>query len=300
MIGHGLLRQAGRQSSQRTAILPTGLHALLAVLALLVPIATQAFGAQGHRVTGEIAARLLPVAVLDEVERLAGSRDLGLLANVADTDRANLAARYGDSARWHYDDRLVCHPDLPAVDYCPRGNCASAAITRLSAVLADRSRADAERRDALLFLIHIVGDIHQPLHAADNNDRGGNAVRVSWSGNRSLPLHAAWDVEFVRLALDGRTPARAAGEWLERFRTDVATWQRGSVDSWMAESYARAVDEAYGPLPGWQCDVAATGTVVLPAAYVDHAVKIMPGLLTEAGVRIARVLSDALGPNVHR
>lgn len=265
-----------------------------------MPLVAQAFGAQGHRVSGEIAARLLPVEVLNEVERLAGSRDLGLLANVADTDRASLAARYPDSARWHYDDRLVCHPDLPARDYCPSGNCASAAIARLSAILADRTRADAERRDALLFLVHILGDIHQPLHSADNNDRGGNAVRVTWNGGRPQSLHTAWDVEFVRLALDGRAPARAATDWLERFRPEVAGWQSGSVKTWMQESYRRAVDEAYGPLPGWQCDVAATGRVTLPEAYVGHAVEMMPELLTAAGARIARVLGDALGPGLHR
>ncbi len=272
----------------------------LRVLVLLLPATTHAFGAQGHRVTGEVAARLLPAAILDEVEGLTGSRDLAALANVADTDRAALAGRYPASSRWHYDDRLVCHPDLPFADYCPAGNCASAAIGRFSGILADRARPVAERRDALLFLVHIVGDIHQPLHAADNNDRGGNAVRVVWPGVHPQSLHAAWDVEFVRLALDGRTPAEAAAGWLERYRPDLAAWQQGSVDSWMAESYARAVDSAYRPLPEWQCDVAAAGVVSLSPAYVSRATDLAPRLLTEAGARIARVLIDALGGAAHR
>ena len=273
---------------------------LLLALAVFVPAAAHAFGAQGHRVTGEVAARLLPAAILDEIERLTGSRDLGLLANAADADRATLAIRYPASSRWHYDDRLVCHADLPVADYCPAGNCASAAIARFSSVLADRSRPDAERRDALLFLVHLVGDIHQPLHAADNNDRGGNAVRVIWAGAHAQTLHAAWDVGFVRLALAGRTPADAAAEWLDRYRQEIAAWQHGSVGSWMEESYERAVNDAYRPLPDWQCDVAALGVVSLPAAYVSHAVELAPRLLTEAGVRIARVLRDALDGGPHR
>ena len=264
------------------------------MVAVVVPEAAHAFGAQGHRVTGEVAARLLPAAILDEVERLTGSRDLGSLANAADADRATLASRYPASSRWHYDDRLVCHADLPVVNYCTAGNCASAAIDRFSSVLADRTRPDAERRDALLFLVHIVGDIHQPLHAADNNDRGGNAVRVIWEGGRAQTLHAAWDVGFVNLAIAGRTPAGAGAEWLDRYRLEIAAWQHGSVASWMEESYGRAVNDAYRPLPGWQCDVAGVGVVSLPATYVSRATELVPRLLTEAGARIARVLSDAL------
>ena len=77
----------------------------------------------------------------------------------------------------HYDPTRDCAPS-------PEGDCIIAAIDRFSAVLADASRADDERAEALGFLIHLVADVHQPLHATTNKDRGENDVAVTFSASR--------------------------------------------------------------------------------------------------------------------
>ena len=233
------------------------------------------FGADGHRVTGEVARALLTPAAAAALEAISGSADLARLSLVADTERSSLAVRLPSSPRWHYDDRLICHPDLPVGDYCRNGDCASAAIERFRKVLADRRAPIAARAEAVMFLVHLVGDIHQPLHAA-------------------------WDTAFVREALGAQTPHDAASAWLAARRPSLKDWQAGTVQDWMAESYQRAVDDVYGPLSGVPCDEAPKSPVELSPDYVAHATAMMPELLVEAGMRIARVLNEALDPALHR
>lgn len=269
---------------------------LLAVVTAM-PRQAGAFGAAGHRVSGQIAEALLTERTRAALGDLLGTVDLAALSVAADEQRAALAARWPESPRWHYDDRLVCHPDLRYEDYCPHDACASAAIARFRAVLADGRAPREARAEAAMFIVHLVGDIHQPLHAADNNDRGGNATRVILPGEtRPRPLHAAWDVSFVERALDGRTVRTAAGDWLAAYRDRVAAYAGGSVDAWMGESYALAAEFAYGALPGFACDAAPAAPVVLPEAYVHRATELMPELLVKAGARMAAVLNAALDP----
>jgi hypothetical protein len=290
MLGHAPKPADGVTMRRMTA------YSILWLLyALLASGAAQAFGAEGHRVTGFIAEAELDAVTRAELVEILGSVDLAQLALVADERRDEFRERYAESPRWHYDDRLVCHPDLPPSDYCPDGACASAAIRRFRDALADRRAPREDRALAVLFLVHIVGDIHQPLHAADNNDRGGNAVRVALpdeAGTRNL--HAAWDVDFVRRALAGRTPRAAADAWRVRYSGERRRWRGGTVEAWMQESYARAVDLSYGQLPVWDCDRAAGGVVTLSVRYTAAAIELTPLLLTEAGVRIAAVLQEAL------
>ena len=263
------------------------------------PSPAAAFGAEGHRITGLIAAALLTDQARAELSSIVGSDDLAALSLVADERRAEFSAQQPDSPRWHYDDRLVCHPDLPRADYCPGGACASAAVEHFRQVLADRTAPRSERAMAVLFLVHIVGDIHQPLHAADNNDRGGNAVRVRLPGDaRVRSLHAVWDVDLVRLALAGRPVDEVATSWRSRYTADIGRWQTGTVESWLLESYRQAYVLTYGLLPAFECDRPADAVLVLTPAYVERATALQSELLTKAGARIAAVLNDALSVGV--
>jgi hypothetical protein len=86
-----------------------------------------------------------------------------------------------DEPRWHYDDAPVCD-NASRDQYCPGGQCNSAQLERLTRVLAEPQAPLRARNEALKWVVHLVGDIHQPLHAADNGDRGGNDVRVALAG----------------------------------------------------------------------------------------------------------------------
>jgi len=149
-----------------------------------------------------------------------------------------------------------------------------------------------------------VGDIHQPLHASDHEDRGGNDVRVSFTQphgrQRRVNLHAAWDTDFVRMAFTVKDERRIAQQLVASAGDGaIRAMQKGDAAQWAAESYALSQDIVYGHLPGLACrnDAAAAGTSVerlpLSTAYVIGATHTVPKQLLRAGARIAHLLNGA-------
>ena len=132
------------------------------------------------------------------------------------------------------------------------------------------------------FVLHLVGDLHQPLHAADNHDAGGNRKRVVADGFQPGNLHNFWDVQFVeRLGTDPRQAAGAivAGISDEQRRA----WSQGSAADWVMESFEVARNDAYALLP----QPGARGVYLLDDRYVDAAVQDVRLQLSRAGVRLA-------------
>ena len=152
-------------------------------------------GAQGHRLVAEVAdARLTPDARA-EVGRLLALEPGATLASIApwaDQLRASDPDLGRRSAGWHYvniaeDD---CH--YQAERHCRNGNCIVEALKAQGTILGDRSLTDGERLQALKFVVHLVGDIHQPMHAGYGHDKGGNDFQIQF-GNRGTNLHSLWD-----------------------------------------------------------------------------------------------------------
>lgn len=201
---------------------------VLFLLAIAFCPAALAWGVPGHRLVGEVAARHLDPAAQAEVDALlAGEPDptLSGVAVWADTLRDNDPPRFKQTSSWHYVNTPPgqCAFD-PARD-CPDGNCVTGAIGKQRAILADRTQPREARRDALKFLVHFVGDVHQPLHAGNRNDRGGNQFQVSLrtaikpeayardkyvDGVMGTNLHAVWD--YYVLAERGLTQAQYADD----------------------------------------------------------------------------------------
>ncbi|MBW8807481.1 MAG: S1/P1 nuclease [Lysobacter sp.] len=179
----------------------------LAALLLLLPLNALAWGPQGHRLVAALAWDDLRPDVRSQIQQLlAGEPDaassddpLPAIANWADDLRANDPDLGRRSGKWHYvniaeDD---CHYD--AARHCPGGNCVVEAIRAQAAILADRTKPQAERVQALKFVVHFVGDVHQPLHAGFGHDKGGNDFQLSIPGQPARPdgygsnLHSLWD-----------------------------------------------------------------------------------------------------------
>jgi hypothetical protein len=144
---------------------------------------------------------------------------------------------------------------------------------------------------ALKFLLHFVGDLHQPLHAADSLDRGGNTKRVSALGFRAGNLHQFWDTAFV--ARLGADPQMIAAD-LRRHISDeqVGAWIRGTPTDWALETFGLARDDADGRLPA----PTRRGGYRLDDSYVAMAKRDVSIQLSRAGVRLAIVLNRALSP----
>jgi hypothetical protein len=265
-----------------------------------------AWGGQGHRTIGAIADRLLSSPAravvaqllsgdLDKFDRLSGRRTLEAVSDWPDEITGTPAAR----PRWHYDDAPICGR-VPKAHYCRDGQCNTEQLKRLIAVVADTRAASRDRNEALKWVVHLVGDIHQPLHAADNGDRGGNRVPVALEGVRTRGrenLHRAWDNDLVRPALHApdrqRPPADIDALALEARSLGEAAGQ-GSPDSWALESNNLA-RKAYH-YRGFACDSVPPDIVVLDQDYQRQAEAIVRERVLLAGARLAAVLNGILVP----
>jgi hypothetical protein len=287
-------------------LLRRGWIAMLVAAAAWAPVTAYAWGAQGHRIVGSIAEDLLDPPTRAALHDLAGQESLADLATWMDEERPRLSHSLPGSARWHYDDIPVCQSS--GAKPCLRGDCASKALERYRAILANR-RADPEQRLlALRILVHVVGDIHQPMHAADDEDRGGNEVEVvlsakSRSHQRSYAhghghghsLHSVWDVDFVRDAVGGESEKEFAADRVAEHARDLKRIEAGSFTTWIGESHAIARDFAYGQLPGFACGQRLNDPVMLSSHYRNEAPRIVTERLADAGIRLAAILRATLG-----
>ena len=169
-------------------------------------------------------------------------------------------------------------------------DCVVDKIQEFAAELSNPATDQEEQVVALKFLLHFVGDIHQPLHSSDDMDRGGNSKKVSAAGFRAGNLHHYWDTEFVdQLETD---PKSIASDLIGHIsHTQASTWQAGSPSDWAMESFHVAKDDAYGQLP----QPSARGSYRLTDEYITTATNDVAQQLSKAGVRLAFVLNKALG-----
>jgi len=206
-----------------------------------------------------------------------------------------LGDRFTFAYSWHYQNVDVCKPfDLSGP--CKDGNCVSAQIGRNARLLADSGVPEREKLIALAFLIHFVGDLHQPMHAGDRGDLGGNRVAVNYGVIRGRTnLHGVWDGWLAERAIS--TPPGGAAALLAQVpaasRERIA---RGSVEEWSREMWAKARTLAYQPLVGDPCGPAPETRPTMDEADVRALIPEVRDNVVAGGLRLARLLDDALGP----
>ena len=275
--------------------------ASIASLAALVLLATvplgSAFGwgAEGHRIAGLVADHFLEPHTRSALDELTGGTALADVGLWLDQNRDWLRDQRPGSERWHFDNQPVCSADPGYGAYCSDGNCASGAFPAFLAILRNRGAQPADRLFALRVVVHVLEDIHQPLHVADNDDRGANRLIVDVGRRgREKSLHAAWDVDFVKRAARGEREAEFAAELIAEFGADRARIAAGDFTAWRTESHALASRYAYGELPAFACGVREPESIALPREYLDDAARIVREQLARAGIRLAAVLNQTL------
>jgi hypothetical protein len=277
-----------------------------------------AWGDEGHEVIGLIAEYYLKPAVRARVLELLREDDTGLverdMAHEAtwadkfrDSDRDTSKRRYLGTRDWHFVDLEIDGMDVTGACYGrqpppagvpasvgPARDCIIDKIDQFYVELKNPQTPEQERRVALQFLLHLVGDLHQPLHASDDHDQGGNRKFASGPNIGSNNLHHDWDTEFVaRLGASDTDIARAA---IARITAaDRARWSSGTPLDWAVETYAVSKKHAYGPLRAASGGDASPGSPYqLSQAYVDDATAVTAEQLSKAGVRLAFMLNRAL------
>ncbi len=262
----------------------------------------RAWSELGHRIIGDLAETRLTSAARTAVDDLLAGEDeatLGGVAAWADALRRRDPARFRVSARWHYINARGGGCQFDEARDCAQGGCIVSAITAQHRILADPAQPRGARRDALKFLVHFVGDLHQPLHAGPREDSGGNGFQVSLrreappgdgpgapsTGRGSVSgtnLHAVWDARV--LASAGLTRV----QYVARLRPGLAEMSAGTAGTpmqWARESCALV--ESHGLYP----DARAIGRDYLDAhrPLAEQRVRI-------AAARLAALLNEALAP----
>lgn len=236
-----------RQKNTHNPILKRRLCAFFIALPVcMLSPNTHAWAPEGHTAIGILALERLQPDTRDRLEDIVGTLDEQAIADACiwpDTIR--------DEKKWewskplHYVNIPRGEDSFDEARDCKKGRCATGAIKKYAAELGDASLSKEKRQQAFNWLCHVVGDLHQPMHAGFGDDRGGNTVQLMVRGEEKS-LHYYWDSELTR---------HYAGEWQDLYRILgstpldplAGTWSPDDVNTWTEESHRIARDEAYPP-----------------------------------------------------
>lgn len=271
---------------------------MLATAVLALP--AFAWGPEGHRIVARIAARNLTLRARAQVASLLScDRDPKSVAEAMATASVwadTLDRRVTGTGDWHFINLALTDSRADIAKRCPHDDCVTGALSDLLLTLHANSVGNWSVGDQLKFIIHLTGDLHQPLHCATNADKGGECIHTS--SFHSHNLHQAWDSGMLE-EISGNDVS-LTDELSQHIKPD---WKHGTVDDWAWESHEIAVRDAYAPLGLAKepfmtlasCLAAPAGvrnrTVTLSRHYLEMNEPVLREQLAKAGVRLAALLN---------
>lgn len=241
------------------------------------------WGANGHRIIGEIADSYLSKKARAAIREILGTESIAISSNWADFIKSDSTYNYLNA--WHY---INVKQGLTLAEFIThlQNDTTTSAYTKLNFLIAElkNKQLPADKKQMYLrLLIHIAGDIHQPLHVGRFEDLGGNRIRVQWFGENTN-LHSVWDdklVEFQKLSYTEY--AKAINHTTRLLRRQ---WQEQPLQEWLYESYR---------LAGKIYDGITQPEQRLGYRYNFDYVEMMNGQLLKGGVRLAGLLNEIFG-----
>jgi hypothetical protein len=256
--------------------------AVLVVLGGVLP--AFGWGPEGHSLVARLAAaRLTPVAAARVAEILGPGTTLASISSWPDQIRR---ART-ESGPWHYIDIPIDKPHLDLARDCPKTGCVVTKIEEFEKVMTNPSATPEARKEALMFIVHFVGDMHQPLHSSDNKDKGGNDIKLDFFGTPSN-LHSVWDSGLLRRM--GTEDELFASLNADLTKGRARKWGKGSVQLWAEQAHNVARKDTYGKLP----KPGDGGQIHIDGKYEQMADPLIRTELEKAGARLAYVLNSTL------
>jgi len=293
--------------------------------------AAQAWGCKGHQTVALIAEKQLTPEAKQMVQALLAGNpiDPALKRYCGNAVRDAMAdsSTWPDDIRgqakngpWHYIDIPRGAKGGPLSEYCGKDGCVTKAIEDELAILKNKNADPAKRTEALRYVIHFVGDLHQPLHAVTNDDEGGNCVPVNYFRRKarqqdqgySPNLHALWDTAIPERDMEGADPAEYAETLGEIFAAQIEGWQKAGihVEDWAWESHEYGESTVYGELkpkiaiePAMEVHSCADDNnigdrllrqhITAGAAYQEKAGPVVEERIAKAGARLAMILNEA-------
>jgi phage tail protein X len=280
---------------------------LIALALIFAPTPALAWWEYGHETVATIAWLKASPHTRAEIDRLL--RQARLLdtptcpartieqASVWPDCIKTLGERFSYASPWHYQNVDVCRP-FDQASACRDGNCISAQIERNMRLLANRQLPVRERIFALAFVVHLLGDLHQPMHAGDRGDLGGNRLAMSYgliAGRTNL--HTIWDGYLADRGIS-QSAGGPRGILSELNPEQLATMRTGTVTDWARESwqvshdfaYATALADPCGPSPPPERPVMSEETT-------RRLVPVVRQQVARGGLRLARLLDEAFQPD---
>jgi hypothetical protein len=234
------------------------------------------WGPTGHRTTGHIANLYLNTKAKQELERILQGQSLAIASTWMDEIRSDSTYRY--MSDWHY----VTIPDGETYEHSqknPNGDIL-ATIERIIQELKQKSVHGQKETEYVKMLIHLIGDLHMPLHVGRENDRGGNQLKVMWFKTESN-LHRVWDEDIIN---ETRLSYTELAESLDKPTPEqLRLWRNGTVRTWAIENlvYRNQIYDYSSNKLGYE--------------YSYKNFPVIRMRLLQAGVRLAQVLNEIYG-----
>lgn len=251
---------------------------------LLTALTGWAWGQKGHDVTAYIAEKHLSPAALNAVTELLDGKSMVYWSNWM--DNASHTKEYAYTKTWHYKN-IDAEERYEEAKANPAGDIVTGIKSQIE-VLGNQKSKREERQLALKILIHLLGDIHQPMHLGHASDLGGNRIKVRWFG-REQNIHSIWDT-----ALPESAHKWSYTEWQQQIDrvsdVEAEILASGSVDDWAKETMlvAANVYNAYRPGTEASYDAVADATPIVEAQ------------LLKGGLRLAQLLNSIFDPSLNK
>ena len=255
---------------------------LIGAALLYVPVQSMAWGTNGHRICGQIAESYLSPKARAAVKAILGHETVAMASTWADFIKSDPAYSY--MSPWHYVDlnKAYTYPEL--VVFLKQDTSVDA-YTKINYLIGQLKNKNLPKKDKVLdlrMLIHIIEDVHQPMHVAHADDKGGNDFKVTWF-NTPTNLHSVWDSQLIDFQQLSYTEYAAAVN--DATPAEVKEWQKAPVSQWLFESNQIA-EKLYTDIkPGDNLNYKYNFTHI---AILNHQ-------LLKAGVRLAGVLNAIFG-----
>jgi hypothetical protein len=248
-----------------------------------ITITAYCWGVTGHRVVAEIAQNHLSKKARKELKDLIGRETLAEWANWPDFIKSDTTHTWDMASKWHY---VNIPGNLSKDDFMKalkefKGENLYTQIQEMMKELKDHSLDNEKRQVALRFLIHFIGDLHQPLHVGREEDQGGNKINVTWF-EKPTNLHAVWDNLLVEEQQYSYTEYAKILDIASDEEENAIT--SSSLEDWFYESYELA-NKVYANVPG-------NGKLSYRYNYIFK--DDLDKQLLKGGLRLAKVLNEVL------
>jgi len=233
------------------------------------------WGQNGHRATGEIASQHLTKSAKRKIDKLLKGQSLAFVSTFADEIKSD--KKYKEFSAWHYVN-MDLDQSYEIAEKNPKGDLVSGIATCIS-VLKNKQSSEEDKVFYLKMLVHFIGDLHQPMHIGQKEDRGGNKVQVTWFG-KGTNLHSVWDTKMIEdwnmsyIELADNAKKLSKGQ--------IKAIQKGTVVDWVNEVH-EITKEVYASVE--------SGEKLSYRYSYDHFGTVR-NQLQKGGIRLAKILND--------